>query len=240
MDLKPASLKRYGHIARLLFKYGGSTRADLTLPDDQESPELAGEAARGEALAADLEALGPTFIKLGQLLSSRGALIPPAYADALERLQDSVEPFAYAEVERIVTEELGVRISKGFQSFDPEPVASASLGQVHRAPLRDGREVVVKVQRQHRQRITRTRPFNEMPGYWRAHRAGRPVNLGKVLEESPEHFEDWTTREPKTERLGKTPGSSDWVPAGPNKTSGAPGFFREKTKATRTWESSPP
>ena len=186
MDLKPANLKRYGHIARLLFKYGGSTRTDLSLPDDQEAPLADGETARGEALAADLEALGPTFIKLGQLLSSRGALIPPAYAEALERLQDSVEPFGYAEVERIVTEELGVRISKGFQSFDPEPVASASLGQVHRARLRDGREVVVKVQRPGiRQRITEDlEAFDEIARVLEKHTAlGDQVDLSAVLEE---------------------------------------------------------
>ena len=157
MDLKPANLKRYGNVARLLYKYGGSGLAkhDLAIPDDPQLPADPEDAARGEELAKDLEALGPTFIKLGQLLSSRGALIPVAYADALERLQDSVEPFPYEEVERIVTEELGVRISKGFESFEREPVASASLGQVHRARLRDGRDVVVKVQRPNiRQRIT--------------------------------------------------------------------------------------
>src|SRR5687767_16040206 len=109
MDLKPASLKRYGHIARLLFKYGGSTRTDLTLPDDQESPALEGEAARGEALSADLEALGPTFIQLRQLLSSRGALIPPPSAEALARPPDSVEPCGCGAVARRCPVRLGGR-----------------------------------------------------------------------------------------------------------------------------------
>ena len=86
-------------------------------------------------------------IKLGQLLSTRADLIPPAYAKALSRLQDSVEPFGFEEVEQIVSTELGFRISKGFSSFQSDPLASASLGQVHRARMRDGREVVVKVQR---------------------------------------------------------------------------------------------
>ena len=106
MDLKPANLKRYGNVARLLYKYGGSAPAkhDLATPADSQLPADPDDAARGEELAKDLEALGPTFIKLGQLLSSRGALIPVAYADALERLQDSVDPFPYEEVERIVTE----------------------------------------------------------------------------------------------------------------------------------------
>src|SRR5690606_7718956 len=77
----------------------------------------------------------------------RPDLLPAPYIKALERLQDKVAPFPYEDVERIVTEELGVRISKAFQRFDPVPLAAASLGQVHSAALRDGREVVVKVQR---------------------------------------------------------------------------------------------
>ncbi len=91
--------------------------------------------------------MGATFVKLGQVLSSRPDLLPPPYLEALSRLQDRVEPFSGDEAERIVEEELGVRLSQAFQRLEREPIAAASLGQVHRAALRDGREVAVKVQR---------------------------------------------------------------------------------------------
>ena len=193
-------------MARLFYKYGNR---DLVSRAGLDEALVAARAAKDEAadepaeaaeagvtpddantpakqLAADLEQLGPAYIKLGQLLSTRSDLLPPAYLEALARLQDHVEPFPFADVERIVQQELGVRLSKGFSSFTETPLAAASLGQVHRATLRDGREVAVKVQRpEAREQVAGDlAAFADVAEFLDRHTdAGRVASFAEIVEE---------------------------------------------------------
>lgn len=100
-----------------------------------------------EDLVEDLREMGPTYVKLGQLLSTRPDMLPEPYLNALANLQDEGEEIPYEEVEQIFKEEIGERISKAFEYFNPEPMASASIGQVHEARLPSGKKVAVKIQR---------------------------------------------------------------------------------------------
>jgi len=154
MILSPKHLPRLVATIRLFTNYGlrdfASRQGLLSIEgaaiDDAGTVE--GDlAAKAAAFRERLVELGPAYIKLGQVLSTRPDLLPPPYIEELEDLQDKVPPMDFEQVEETIEAELHARISKLFASFDPEPLGSASLGQVHAAELRDGRSVVVKVQR---------------------------------------------------------------------------------------------
>ena len=189
LSLKPEHLRRYKDVALLLVRYG---RGDLVrragiedlLPQEDTAPERA--TPQAAQFAADIERLGPTFIKLGQLLSTRPDIVPPAYADALARLQDRCEPVPFAEIEAVLAEDLGVRLSKAFARVEREPLATASIAQVHRATLRDGREVALKIQRPgiREQVLGDLEAMGEMAGFLSAHTGfGERFGLAQIFEE---------------------------------------------------------
>ena len=156
---------RYAEVARILMKYGrsdivaesglsaaitndqtdGSTSHSWDQPDSGSSPD--NDSPTPEEFAADLQNLGPTFIKLGQLLSTRPDFVTEPYRLALAKLQDDNDPLDLKDVFRCIEQELGGQPDALFKSFNVKPLATASLGQVHRAVMNDGREVVVKVLR---------------------------------------------------------------------------------------------
>lgn len=152
-DSQTSRLSRHGDVLRLALRHarpGLFDQAGLEAElQDLESVggDPAEEEARAERFAQDLEGLGPTFVKLGQVLSTRADLLPQAYLDALSRLQDEVEPIPVADVRAVIEEDLGMAVDDLFERFDDEPIAAASIAQVHRARLGDGHEVAVKVQR---------------------------------------------------------------------------------------------
>lgn len=142
-------LATYKDVGALLIKYVPKLSSESTKVEQElaggRKVEVSDDA---EELANDLESLGPTFVKIGQLLSTRSDLLPAGWLKPLQRLQDDLEPVPFSEIREEVETQLGAKIDRLFDRFDEQPIACASLGQVHRARLRsDGPEVVVKVQR---------------------------------------------------------------------------------------------
>ncbi len=147
------SLGRLAEIGQAAIRHGfgyffARHRLDDLVPGHDASSLLdAQPSERGRHLRELLEDLGPTFVKFGQLLSIRPDVLPPDIIAELRSLQDDVKPFAYADVERVVEQELELPIERLFLEFDERPIAAASIGQVHRALLPNGHSVAVKIQR---------------------------------------------------------------------------------------------
>ncbi|UCE00634.1 MAG: AarF/ABC1/UbiB kinase family protein [Chloroflexota bacterium] len=156
MLIRPRYLRRYRQIVEILADYGfGAFLAQMGMSERLNIPrwwrrrkEIPGdEMTNPRRLRRALEDLGPTFIKFGQILSTRSDILPPQYIEELSYLQDEVPPVTWEEARQVVETELGAPVEELFAEVDPVPIASASLAQVHVACLVSGEEVVVKIQR---------------------------------------------------------------------------------------------
>jgi ubiquinone biosynthesis protein len=147
------NLGRLSEIAQVAVRHGfgywfDTHRLTDLFPRRAARDEVDGQPSqRGQHLREMLDELGPTFVKFGQLLSTRPDVLPPDIINELRGLQDDVRPFPIADVEKVIEEDLGLTIGQLFAEFDEKPIAAASIGQVHRAMLPNGKQVAVKVQR---------------------------------------------------------------------------------------------
>lgn len=192
--LRAAHFGKYKQLALLMTRYG---RRDFYLDVDRNETILESELpeekplepdvqARAAAFVAELKEMGPTYVKFGQVLSTRHDLVPREYIEALEELQNEIDPFPFEQVREIVESELQVKISKAFDTFDETPLAAASLAQVHRATLRDGRHVVVKVQRPNIRTTIEDdlQVFTEIAAFLEQHTAvGKKLDLSRAVDQ---------------------------------------------------------
>ena len=210
---------RYRQILAVLFKYGfGDVVERLHVAQyleiglqmiSRKRRERIETLTRAERVRLALEELGPTFVKLGQVLSTRPDLVPLEYVEELSHLQDGVPPFSFEEARGIVEAELRAPLFERFERFEEAPIAAASIGQVHRARLRSGEDVIVKVQR------PGIRPTIEVDVEILLHLAGlaekhidevsiyRPVRIAEEFARTMEMELDYTVEAAHQERFGR-------------------------------------
>lgn len=189
------SIPRIKDIALILGKHGfhqvaGALRTPLRAPLRRFFRRDVGHVIQQpERLRLALEELGPTFIKFGQFLSTRPDLLPAEYIEELSKLQDEVRPAPFEEIAHAIEDELGAPVSSRFRSIDAEPLASASIAQVHRATTLGGEEVVVKVRKRGVERVVRQDLqvlglLAEFLAGWRAFQHFDPEGVVRLFERS--------------------------------------------------------
>lgn len=212
-------LPRYRQILTILFKYGFGDLLDrlkvgeflrigLRMFSRTQRQRIA-KLTRSERLRIAFEELGPTFIKLAQILSTRPDLIPLEFTQELSKLQDQVPPFPFPQVREIVEAELKGRLEEIFSEFEETPIAAASIGQVHRARLATGEEVAVKVQRPRIQKTVEVDLeilfhlallIERYVAEWRIH---RPTRVVQEFAHTMEREMDYTTEAAHAERFAR-------------------------------------
>lgn len=198
--LAPRHLPRLAATIGLFTRYGLADfareqgLAALAQADRKLNDGEAGDAeASAEAFRIRLVELGPAYIKLGQVLATRGDLVPDAYIRELEKLQDDVEPMPFPEVADIIEAEIGASVDDLFASINTDPLGTASLGQAHGATMPDGRDVVVKVQRPKIREVLAEdiEFFRELARFLTEHTAaGKRVDMLGILRQLERALED--------------------------------------------------
>ncbi len=211
-------LNRYRQILAVLFRYGFGDLIELLKIEQyieiglqmisRKKRDRVDKLTRAERIRMAFEELGPTYVKFGQVLSTRPDLVPVDFTQELSKLQDEVPPFPFIDAKKIIESELGVLPVDLFESFDETPIASASIGQVYRARLKDGEEIAVKVQRPGIRKIIEVdleimlhlamlmeRHIEEMDLY-------RPVRIVEEFARTLEREIDYTLEASNMERIG--------------------------------------
>jgi ubiquinone biosynthesis protein len=212
-------LNRYRQILAIFFKYGFGDLIELLKIDQyievglqlisSKRRDRIEKLSRAQRVRMAIEELGPTYIKLGQILSTRPDLVPAQFIEEFAKLQDNVPPFGFSQVSRIIEAEFGAPLKEIFEYFDENSFASASIGQVHRARLADGETVAVKVQRPGIKKIIEVdleimlhlatlmeRNIEEMSLY-------RPVKIVEEFARTLEKEVDYTIEATSLERFGR-------------------------------------
>jgi ubiquinone biosynthesis protein len=151
---------RFREIGKILTKHGLGQLVDILTRGEtsffKRNKEDYTVLTYAERFRTALEELGPTFVKLGQLLSTRPDLLPPVLIMEMEKLQDKVHPISFEQIKTVLEVELGTNYHNVFSYIDEKPLAAASIGQVHRGKLASGEDVVLKIQRPGVDRIVET------------------------------------------------------------------------------------